>query len=190
LLKVGQQYLEEQLHNYRFRISSPSFFQVNTLQAEKMVDIVKEKLMLKGGEVLVDAYAGVGTYSALLAPYAGRIYAVEEAASAVADAEVNFSGLYNIVAVKARTEDFLTSFSETIHAIIINPSRSGCQSEVIDVLKARPPERIVYVSCNPRTLARDLKLFCGGPFVIGEIIPVDLFPNTVQVENVVTLMRK
>ena len=189
-LEVGQKYFEEELYKRRFRISSSSFFQVNTLQAEKLVGIVKERLNLKGDEVLVDTYAGVGTYSVILAPYAGRVFAIEEAASAVADAGVNFYGLDNITAVKAKTGDFLQAFPQTIDALIINPSRSGCQPEVIDVLKARPPECVVYVSCNPRTLARDLKHLCEGPFTIDEVIPVDLFPNTVQVETIVTLRKR
>ena len=189
-LEVGQKYFTESLYTRRFRISSSSFFQVNTLQAEKMIAIVKESLDLQGDEIVVDAYAGVGTYSVMLAPYAARIYAVEEAASAIADAQENFKGLDNILPIKARTGDFLESFTDRIDALILNPSRSGCQPEVIKALNLNPPDRIIYVSCNPRTLARDLRLLCTGSFTVEQVAPIDLFPNTVQVENVATLRRR
>ncbi len=189
-LEVGQKYFEEALNGRRFRISSSSFFQVNTLSAEKMVGIVKDRLGLTGSGLLVDAYAGVGTYSVMLAPYAAKVYAVEEAASAVSDAEENFKDCDNIVPVKAKTGDFLHSLSERVDALILNPSRSGCQPEVIVSLNERPPERIIYVSCNPRTLGRDLSLLCAGRFRVEEILPIDLFPNTVQVESVAVLQRR
>ena len=117
----GQAHYRERLLDRTFRVSSPSFFQVNTRQAERMVEIVRSRLRLTGGEVLVDAFAGVGTFAVLLAPYARRTIAIEESAAAVRDATVNGQGLDGLELVEARTEDVLRSLSEAPDALILDP---------------------------------------------------------------------
>ncbi len=186
-VKSGQKYYEEALLDRRFRVASPSFFQVNTRQAEKMAQLVQERLSLTGEEFLVDAYAGVGTFAVLLAPFAGKVIAIEESSAANADARINLQGLPNVELMEAKTEAVLGSLAQTPDALILDPSRSGCHPDAIAALIARPPRRIVYVSCDPRALARDLKMLIEGPFTVEEILPVDLFPQTHHIECLATL---
>ncbi len=186
-VKSGQKYYEEALLDRRFRVASPSFFQVNTRQAEKMAQLVQERLSLTGEEFLVDAYAGVGTFAVLLAPFAGKVIAIEESSAANADARINLQGLPNVELMEAKTEAVLGTLPQTPDALILDPSRSGCHPDAIAALIARPPRRIVYVSCDPRALARDLKMLIEGPFTVEEILPVDLFPQTHHIECLATL---
>ena len=183
----GQAHYRERLLDRTFRVSSPSFFQVNTRQAERMVEIVRSRLRLTGGEVLVDAFAGVGTFAVLLAPYARRTIAIEESAAAVRDATVNGQGLDGLELIEARTEDVLRSLPETPDALILDPPRSGCHRDVLTAIVDRMPGRTVYVSCEPETLARDLDVLVRGGLTLEVVEPIDMFPQTYHVECVATL---
>ena len=186
-LESGQRYYEEVLLGQRFHINSASFFQVNTAQAERMAQLVSERLSLTGRELAVEAYAGVGTFAVLLAPHADKVFAIEDSATAVQDARVNIQDLHNVELITARTEDILGSLPDTTDALVLDPPRVGCHPLALHALLRHPPRRIVYVSCDPWALARDLHILLDGPFVLEEVLPIDLFPQTHHVECIATL---
>ena len=185
-----QSYFSETLFGYRFRISGPSFFQVNTPQAEQLIAAVRDRLDLKGNEVLVDAYAGVGTFAVLLASYVKQVIAIEESSAAVSDARVNCAPFKNIEIVIGKTEAVLPRLEEHPDAVILDPPRVGCQGDVLDALVFLAPRRIVYVSCDPATLARDMGILCQRGYRLLESLPVDMFPQTNHIESVNTLVRR
>ena len=188
-LASGQTHYEEELLGRRFRVSSPSFFQVNTRQAERMAELAMDQLGLDGSQTVVDAYAGVAVFAALMAGRAKRVIAVEESAAALADARVNVDGLPNVELRQARTEDALAELAAEADAVLLDPPRAGCMPGALDALLDAPPPRVVYISCDPETLARDLAVLAAGPFRVEQAQPVDMFPQTHHVEAVVTLVR-
>jgi 23S rRNA (uracil1939-C5)-methyltransferase len=185
----GQKWYEEELKGHRFRISSPSFFQVNTSQAERMIDVIEDRLDLKGNEVIVDAFAGVGTFAAVLASKAGKVIAIEEAPAAIDDARVNIAGLGNIELITGKTETVLPSLEVVIDAVILDPPRAGCQRSGLEALLRLGPRKVIYVSCDPESLARDLRILCNGVYRLAEVQPVDMFSHTYHVECIATLVR-
>ncbi len=187
---TGQPFYREKLLDHLFVISAASFFQVNTLQAEKLITLVEDCIRPTGEEVLVDAYAGVGTFAKALAGKVRRVIAVEEAKSAVKDAAVNLEGFANVRYYKAKTEDFLGQVTERADVVILDPPRAGCFRPALEALVRLAPAKVVYVSCDPATLARDLGFLVENGFTLGEVQPVDMFPQTYHVECVVSLKRK
>ena len=187
-LPTGQTHYWEQMHGRRLRIASPSFAQVNTPQAERLAALVGERLRLSGSELLVDAYAGVGTFAVLLADSARRVIAIEESSAAINDAAVNIEGIPNLEFVCSRTEDYLDSLEEPPDAVILDPPRVGCHSVTLDALIRRKPKRIVYVSCDPDTLARDLAYLVSGGFAVTSVEPMDMFPQTYHTECVAAIV--
>ena len=187
-------YLERMGHN-DLRIASPSFFQVNTPQAQNLIDIVKQRLDLRASDVLVDAYAGVGVFAILLAPYVGRAIAIEESASAVQDGKQNAAGLDNVDFVQLKTEVALADLisicglEATPQAVILDPPRVGCHPAALESLLTLRPDRVAYVSCDPPSLARDLDILTRGGYIVSDVQPVDMFPQTYHVESVTTLRR-
>ena len=188
-ITTGRKTYRESVAGQEFQVASPSFFQVNVWQAARLAELVKDALQLTGNETVVDAYAGVGTFAVLLAPYARQIIAVEESTAAIADATVNAAGHPNIQLVTGKVEEILPGLDVTPDAVILDPSRSGCQPAVLETLLALRPHRIAYVSCNPETLARDLRTLSRG-YRIQSVQPVDMFPQTHHVECVATLVAK
>ena len=186
-LASGQTHYEEALFGRRFRIASPSFFQVNTQQTERLVEVVRDRLRLTGEELLVDAYAGVGTLAVLLSPYARRVIAIEESASAVKDARLNAHGVYKVEFLERKTEDALAQLQERPDAVVLDPPRVGCHPRALEALKRLAPRRVVYVSCDPEALVRDLRYLCPEPYRLEEVQPIDMFPQTHHVEAVATL---
>ena len=186
-LKTGQPHYRERLLDKEFRVSSPSFFQVNTKQAEVMANIVRSRLELNGDETLVDAYAGVGTFAVLFAPYVRRVVAIEESEAAVKDAAVNTLGIENLEFRLGKTEDVLDSLDGSPDAVILDPPRVGCHPATLAALVRRPPRRAVYISCDPESLARDLQLLAQKGFTVEGVEPIDMFPQTYHVECVATL---
>ena len=186
-IATGQKTYAESLRGRTFRIASPSFFQVNIRQLEQLVDLVREGLRLSGNETLVDAYAGVGTFALLLAPYAKRIIAIEDSPAAVEDAKANADGLPNVEFLQGRTEEALPQLQASPDGVILDPSRKGCHPSALKSLAALKPRRVVYVSCDPATLARDLKILCRDVFFLESVTPVDMFPQTHHVECVAVL---
>ena len=186
-LETGQPHYSEELRGRSFRIGSPSFFQVNTAQAGRLVDLVRDRLELDGSETVVDAYAGVGTFAVLLAEYAGRVVAVEESEAAVGDARVNIAGVDNVELVLGKVEDVIDELDIEPDAVVVDPPRAGCQPEVLEAVARWMPPRICYVSCDPSSLARDLDIMVRLGLTVESIVPVDMFPQTHHVECVASL---
>ena len=189
-LKSGQTHYEELMLDRKFRVAASSFFQVNTPQAENVVNLLKTGLNLTGKELLVDAYAGVGTFAALLSPYCRKIIAIEESASAVKDAAINTLGIDNLEFREGKTEAVLDSIEYIPEAVILDPPRAGCHVKALNALKNLGPKRVCYVSCDPVTLARDLAILCEGNYQIQNVQPIDMFPQTYHTECIVTLQIK
>ena len=186
---TGQKRYRESVAGHEFQVASPSFFQVNVEQAARLAQLARGALQLTGTETVLDAYAGVGAFTVLLAPHAGRIIAVEESTAAIADAQENAAGLPNVEFITGKVEDVLPTLDATPDAVILDPSRSGCQPTALDSLLRLAPRRIAYVSCNPETLARDLAILCRR-YRVDSVQPVDMFPQTHHVECVATLTLK
>ena len=187
-IATGQKHFRERMGGHVFRVGSPSFFQVNTPQAERMVDLIREELELAGDELVADVYAGVGTFAVLLAPHCGHVIAIEESSAAMDDAEVNCEGIPNLELLRARAEDALAEMERCPDAIVLDPPRAGCAPSMLESLVRLRPKKIVYVSCDPSTLARDLKVLCAGGFQLRKVQPIDMFPQTHHVECVATLV--
>jgi 23S rRNA (uracil1939-C5)-methyltransferase len=209
-LPTGQPYLEEELLGRRFRVAPSAFFQVNTKPerralpdalrvpwlAERAGDYSMAELLALtvldrlGAEPLgrvVDAYCGVGTFAALLAGRADEVVGIEESPAAVRDAAFNARDLANLRFVEGKTEDVLPKLEGAVDAVVLDPARVGCHPAVLEAILARRPPRVVYVSCDPATLARDLKLLVAGGYTLQQVEPVDMFPQTYHIESVSTL---
>ncbi len=187
---IGLDYLTEVVHGREFRISAPSFFQVNSAQAAQLIDLVMEALELKGYEKVVDAYCGVGLFTAFLSEQAGFVTGIEVNRSAISDAEINLANADNVELIEGPVEVVLPEIDHEVHAVVLDPPRGGLETEVIDALVEHHPERIAYVSCDPATLARDAKRLGKQGYELQWVQPVDLFPQTYHVENVALLTRK
>ena len=186
-VETGQKRYAESVAGNRFFVSSPSFFQVNVEQAALAAEVVREGLALDPGDVLLDAYTGVGTFAVLLAPYVRKAIAVEESSAAVADARENAAGQQGIEFVLGRTEDVLGELPLRPDAVVLDPPRSGCQPRALQKLLEIATPRVAYVSCDPETLARDLKILCQGGYILDKVTPIDMFPQTHHVECVAIL---
>ncbi|MEM6256046.1 MAG: 23S rRNA (uracil(1939)-C(5))-methyltransferase RlmD [Cyanobacteria bacterium P01_D01_bin.156] len=193
---AGQPYIEEWFLGLRLRIQPTTFFQVNTLQAERLVQIVLDELKLQGHETIVDTYCGIGTLSLPLAQGAARCIGIEVQAEAVAQARHNaaLNGLQNTDFFAGAVEDLLRDISlqqvGPIDAVVLDPPRKGCDRTVLDTLLEITPARIVYMSCNPATLARDLKILCTEKYTLHKVQPADFFPQTAHVECVAFLKHQ
>ena len=181
---VGSNYITEVVAGRRFRISAPSFFQVNTAAAEELVRVVGEYLAPAGDETLLDAYCGVGTFALSLADKVGRVIGIEEDAGAVADARLNIAELTNVEFMEGRVEALLPQLDRPIDLAVLDPPRQGCRPDALMTLIELAPLRVVYVSCDPATLARDARKLAEGGYQLLEVQPVDMFPQTYHVESV------
>ena len=186
-IATGQKRYIETIGQTRFYVSSPSFFQVNAAQAARAAEIVREGLALASEDVLLDAYTGVGAFAVLLAPYVRKVIAVEESAAAVADARENAAAIPAIEFVLGRTETVLDQLSVRPDAVVLDPPRAGCQPQALHKLAELAPPRVAYVSCDPETLARDLKILTAAGYALQRVIPIDMFPQTHHVECVALL---
>ena len=185
----GQTQLTEMLLGHRFQVSAAAFFQVNRAQAERLIELVRERIEPRPDGVVIDAYGGVGTFAVLLAPHVGSVISIEESGPAVADARVNTQGLTNVELRLGKTEDVLSAIPGPVDAIVLDPPRSGCQPAALQAVIEHGPRRVVYVSCEPETLARDLRVLVDAGYTLLEVQPVDMFPQTHHIECVATLRR-
>ena len=188
-LDIRSDTLEERLAGETFRIRPSSFFQTNTAQAEKMVQMVVKGLA--SSRTVVDAYCGVGTFALVLARHVEKVIAIEESASAIKDAQWNLREVSNVDILKGKVEDVLPTLAEQIDGLVIDPPRAGCQKVVLDALVQHPVARVVYVSCEPATLARDLHILCHlqSAYHLHSVQPLDMFPQTAHIESVAILER-
>ncbi|MCA1648120.1 MAG: TRAM domain-containing protein [Chloroflexi bacterium] len=209
-VESGQPFLEEELLGRRFRLEPPSFFQVNTRRevrslpaaltrpwlplpadglsmAELLVLLVLDRLQPEPDWSLVDAYSGVGTFALLLAPLVREVIGIEEARSAVRDAVHNGQDLPNARFIQGKTEAVLPALEQRPDGVILDPARVGCHPDVLQALLSLRPHRLVYVSCDPSTLVRDLRILVDGGYTLHEVQPLDMFPQTYHIESVATL---
>jgi 23S rRNA (uracil1939-C5)-methyltransferase len=199
-LLAGNAWIEDELCGKRFRISPGAFYQVNHDACELLYGIAKEKADLQGDETVLDLYCGIGTIGLSMADRAGEIIGIEIVEEAVKCAAENAArnGVENAYFYCGDASDArkLLSAAEAAHGsvdgatVIMDPPRKGSTPELIEYLSARDFKRIVYVSCNPDTLARDCVLFKELGYTIGTVTPVDMFPRTGHVESVVCLERR
>lgn len=193
-LLAGRDHLLERLDGLTFKVSARSFFQVNPLQAERLYRVALDWAGPVAG-TLVDAYCGTGTLACLAARKARQVVGIEEIPEAVEDARENarINGIENARFLTGRVEDVLPRLAGRPEAILLDPPRKGCAPEVLEACLRHMPPWLVYVSCNPATLARDLAtLTTGGPdgrrYRVEAVQPVDLFPHTAHVECVARLV--
>lgn len=188
--RSGQPAYHEVLLGQRYQISAPAFFQVNTRQAERLVDMVVTRVRAVSPNVVVDAYAGVGTFAAALSRIAPHVITIEYSAAAGDDAAVNLGEYPNVRRVVGTVEEHLPALDPAPDVVVVDPPRIGLEPSVIDAMIASSVRRVVYVSCEPATLARDLRRFVDGGFTLAEVQPLDMFPHTQHIETVVTLDRR
>lgn len=186
---VGRNHLLENVGEHAYRISAPSFFQANTTQAEQLIHRVLEYLDLRGDESVLDGYCGVGLFTLPLAERAGLVVAVEWDPPAVEDLLHNTAELDNVEVVEGAVGDVLSGFDEPLDAVVVDPPRTGLEREAVKALVAAGPERVVYVSCDPATLARDAQQLAQAGYRLLKAQPVDMFPQTYHIETVSLWMR-
>ena len=195
ILYKGEDHLIESIGGLRFRIGPKSFYQTNARQAEALYNIVKEFAKLTGEEIVYDLYSGTGTISCFLARCARKVIGIEYIEEAVRDAEINSelnrfrNTLFFAGDIKFLLTDQFFSENGKPDVIITDPPRAGMHEDVVKSILGASPARIVYVSCNPATQARDLNLLSVN-YRVSLVQPVDMFPQTHHVENVVLLERK
>ena len=199
----GQGYITDYIGDVRYQISPLSFYQVNPAQTEKLYGLALEYAQLSGYETVWDLYCGIGTISLFLAQQAREVQGVEIVPQAIEDARRNaeINGIENARFYVGKAEEVLPKYYENYakehsgehaHAdvIVVDPPRKGCEESLLRTMVEMEPERIVYVSCDSATLARDLKFLCGeGGYRLEKWRAVDQFPMTVHVETVVLLSK-
>ena len=191
----GEAGIEDYIGDVRFRLSPLSFFQVNPRQTVRLYEKALEYANLTGKETVWDLYCGIGSISLFLARRAGKVYGVEIIPDAILDARENarLNGIENAEFFVGKAEELLPEKyeKEHIHAdiMVIDPPRKGCDEAVLQTMLQMEPERIVYVSCDPATLARDLKILCEEKYKLVRACPVDMFGHSVHTETVALLSR-
>ncbi len=191
----GKGYITDVLCGLKFKISPFSFWQVNRTQAEKLYSKAKEYAKLSGDEVLLDLYCGTGTIGLTMAQDCKQLVGVEIVEDAVNDAKANAeaNGINNarfICADAPTAAEQLRKEGTAPDVVILDPPRKGCGEELVKTIRKMNPKRVVYVSCDPATLARDLKYFAENGYITQEVTPCDMFPRTAHCETVVLLSRK
>jgi 23S rRNA (uracil1939-C5)-methyltransferase len=190
----GSDTITDKIGKYIFNISPLSFFQVNPVQTDVLYEKAIEYAGLTGVETAFDLYCGIGTISLFLSGKAKKVYGVEIVESAILDARKNaeINNVENIEFITGEAEKIIPDlYGKGVKAdvVVVDPPRKGCDQELLDTLVKMQPDRIVYVSCNPATLARDLSFLSGNGFRTVEVQPVDMFPHTAHVETVVLMSR-
>jgi 23S rRNA (uracil1939-C5)-methyltransferase len=185
---VGRGHLHQSVLDKTFQVSAPSFFQVNVRQAEELCRKILKHVAPKGDELVLDLYSGVGMISLIVAPFVQQVTAVEADETAVEDAMVNAQaqGVRNVEFVRGDVGRAISGVASA-DVVILDPPRKGCSAETLSRIAALKPKRIIYVSCNPATLARDLATLEQAGFTTHEIEPVDMFPQTFHVEVIARL---
>ncbi len=202
----GQGYITDYIDSIKYHISPLSFYQVNPVQTRKLYETALAYAELTGTETVWDLYCGIGTISLFLAQRARHVYGIEIVEAAIEDARDNakLNGIENVTFFVGKAEEVLPGFykgeirecqgrdKEMMHpdVIVVDPPRKGCDERCLETILKMEPDRVVYVSCDPATLARDLKYLCQGGYEVREVQPVDMFPQGVHVESICLLHRK
>jgi 23S rRNA (uracil1939-C5)-methyltransferase len=188
----GKDYIEEEMEGLRFRVGPKSFYQTNSRQAYELYKVARNFADLTGNELVYDLYTGTGTIANFVSRKAAKVIGIEYVEDAIADAKINsaVNGIDNTLFYAGDMKDVLTDEFIAEHGhpdvMIVDPPRAGMHGDVVDVIMRAEPKRIVYVSCNPATQARDLALL-DSKYKVLAVQPVDMFPHTHHVENVVKL---
>ena len=191
----GKDYIEEEMEGLKFRVGAKSFYQTNSEQAYELYKVARNMANLTGDELVYDLYTGTGTIANFVARNSKKVVGIEYVEDAIADAKLNskVNGIENTLFYAGDMKDVLTEAFVAQHGkpdvMIVDPPRAGMHEDVVNVILSSEPKRIVYVSCNPATQARDLALL-DKKYIVTEIQPVDMFPHTHHVENVVGLTLK
>lgn len=191
----GRSYIYEEMEGLKFKISAKSFYQTNSKQAYNLYKFTRDFAGLKGEELVYDLYTGTGTIANFVARHCKKVVGVEYIEEAVKDARENSkeNGINNTYFVAGDMKNILTDAfiaeQGKPDVIITDPPRAGMHEDVVKVILNAAPEKIVYVSCNPSTQARDLALM-AHMYTVVKVQPVDMFPQTAHVENVVLLIKK
>lgn len=191
----GQDYITDYIGDIKFEISPLSFFQVNPMQTKVLYEKALEYAKLSGDEVVWDAYCGIGTISLFLAQKAKKVYGVEIVEAAIEDARRNakINNIENVEFFVGKAEEVIPALYEEkgikADVIVVDPPRKGCDEALLETMAKMQPKRIVYVSCDPGTLARDLKILSEKGYKVEEAQPVDMFAHSVHVECVVLMSR-
>jgi 23S rRNA (uracil1939-C5)-methyltransferase len=191
LLK-GKVDLEDAIGPFRFKISPQSFFQVNVAQAQILNEKILEYSHLSGEETVIDSYCGTAAISIYLANYAKKVYSIEIEKSAIRDAKINseLNQIFNLKFFTGRVEEWLYRWrkkGEKAQIIIVDPPRKGCSLKTLKEIVKIKPEQVLYVSCNPATLARDLKYLTKDDYKLEKVLPIDMFPQTSHIECIASL---
>ena len=187
----GKGFIVDEILNFKFVISPDSFFQVNPIQVEKLYKNAIFSAKFNKNDEVLDAYAGVATIGLLCAPHVKNVTSVELVKSAVINAKNNakLNNINNIEIIEADCTEFILKTNKHFDVVMMDPPRKGSTPEFINAVKKIKPERIVYISCEPSTLARDLEMF-KDQYNIESVQPVDMFPRSFHVETIVGLYRK
>ncbi|WP_026133718.1 23S rRNA (uracil(1939)-C(5))-methyltransferase RlmD [Oceanobacillus kimchii] len=191
----GENYIYDKIGDLTFAISPKSFFQVNPIQTKVLYDKALEYANIDKDDVVIDAYCGIGSISLFLAQKAKKVYGIEVVPEAIEDAKMNaeINGMNNVEFSVGQAEKVMPKWKEQgldPDVIVVDPPRKGCDVDFLEAMIAMKPKRIVYVSCNPSTLARDLRILEDGGFETKQVQPVDMFPSTNHVECVAELTLK
>jgi 23S rRNA (uracil1939-C5)-methyltransferase len=194
----GQVYITDRIGDVKYQISPLSFYQVNPRQTKRLYDTALEYANLMGEEIVWDLYCGIGTISLFLAQHAKQVYGVEIVEQAVLDARENkkINSIQNAEFFTGAAEEVLpqkykeSNGSMKAQVIVVDPPRKGCDERLLETIAAMTPERIVYVSCDPATLARDVKYLGGKGYRLERVRGCDMFGQSAHVETVCLLSRK
>ena len=194
LVLYGDGYIYDYIGDFKFKISPLSFFQVNPIQTEILYNKALEYANLTGEETVIDAYCGIGTISLFMSQRAKFVYGVEIVGQAIEDAKENarINDINNVEFIHGESEVVIPRLYEQgikADVIVVDPPRKGCDEKLLEAIVNISPKRMVYVSCNPATLARDLKYLTSKGYEVKVVQPVDQFPQTVHVECVVLMSR-
>ncbi|WP_270941535.1 23S rRNA (uracil(1939)-C(5))-methyltransferase RlmD [Romboutsia lituseburensis] len=191
----GEGKINDYIGDLVFEISPLSFFQVNPIQTEVLYNKALEYADLQENDTVFDIYCGIGTISLFLAQKAKKVYGIEIVADAIKDAKINaqINDLDNVEFYVGKAEEVVPKMygeGKTANVVVVDPPRKGCDEKVLDTIVSMSPDKVVYVSCNPSTLARDLAYLDERGYKCVEIQPVDMFPHTMHVESVAKLIKK
>jgi 23S rRNA (uracil1939-C5)-methyltransferase len=184
LVMAGDDHIVVEIKERLFRVSASSFFQTNAAMAEAMVAHLLDGLPLDENSTLIDAYCGVGLFSAFLAPHIGRLVAIEASPEAGDDFAINLDEFEHVELYQAPVEDVLPTLDLRPEVIVVNPPRSGLARQALDGILSLEPGRLAYISSDPATLARDAKRLIQAGYQLQEVTPFDVFPQTYHIESI------